>query len=229
MKLVKIKKLTKQKFLNLYELTYKNEDGKLFTWIEASRFDTRELVCINGKVKANCVCIIPKTIVDNEPALIITKEFRLPINNYVYGFPAGIIDGTESPELAAVRELYEEIGAKKFGKVSRLTDACLNSEGLTDESTITLEVEVLQLGKQHLEETEDITYEVVKIKYLNYYLKDKILGAKLGIYAPMIVQNYKLNQTIKQLKSQIAQTESSKNSTKTNHLSSNHIVEQSFN
>ncbi|MBO5884217.1 MAG: NUDIX hydrolase [Clostridia bacterium] len=206
MKLVKIKKLTKQKFLNLYELTYKNKDGKLFTWIEASRFDTRELVCINGKVKANCVCIIPKTIIDGEPALIITKEFRLPINNYVYGFPAGMIDGNESPELAAIRELYEEIGAKKFGKVSRLTDACLNSEGLTDESTITLEVEVLELGKQHLEETEDITYEIVKVKDLNYYLKDKILGAKLGIYAPMIVQYYKLEQKVKKLEEQLSST-----------------------
>ena len=202
MKLVKIQKLTNEKFLNLYNLIYQTDDGKLVTWTMSSRYDIEHLTCKSGDVKADCVCIIPKIIVNGEPCLIITKEFRLPVNNYVYGFPAGLIDGNETPELSAVRELGEEIGATKVGKVTRLTEACLNSEGLTDESTVTLEAEILELGNQNLQDEEDISYEIVKIKDLNKFLEGKILGAKLGVYAPVIVRNYELEKAIKYLKAE---------------------------
>ena len=201
-KLVGVEKLTNEKFLNYYKVTYLSPAGKEVSWCMASRNNLENLVCKTGKVEANCVCIIPKVMVDEEPALIITKEFRLPIGGYVYGFPAGVIDNGESPINAAIRELYEEVGATKVNNVKVLCGACLNSEGLTDESTITIEAEVLELKEPDLQDDEDIKYEIVKLKDMEEYIAGKNLGVRAGMYIPMMVREYERMQMYKELKEQ---------------------------
>lgn len=197
-KLLKIEKLTNEKFLNYYKVTFLSPNGKEVNWSFASRNNEENLVCKTGKINGNGVCIIPKTIINDEPALIITKEYRLPIGNYVYGFPAGIIDNNEDVVSAAIRELHEEVGVTKVDNVKLLTGPCLNSEGMTDESTYTVELDVLEIGKQNLQDEEDIQYEIVKIKDLEKYIKDKILSVRAGMYIPMIVREYELIKKLKE-------------------------------
>ena len=43
-----------------------------------------------------------------EDLVLLQKEFRMATNNWVYNFPAGLIDEGETPEEAAIRELKEE-------------------------------------------------------------------------------------------------------------------------
>ena len=40
--------------------------------------------------------------------ILVCKEFRYPLNDFCYEFPAGLIDEGETPEEAAIRELKEE-------------------------------------------------------------------------------------------------------------------------
>lgn len=201
--LINIEKLTEEKFLNYYKLTYLSPNGKKVTWCMASRNGIEELVCKKREVKGDAVCIIPKVLIDGEPALIITKEYRLPVGDYVYGFPAGLIDEGENPLLAAARELKEEIGVTKFGNINVLSNACFNSEGLTDETTIVVEAEILKIDKQELQDEEDITYEIVKLKDIEEYIKDKKLGVKAAMYIPMIVREYKLLKKNMELEKQL--------------------------
>ena len=42
--------------------------------------------------------------------ILINKEYRMSVGDYVYNFPAGLIDEGETPEVAAKRELKEETG-----------------------------------------------------------------------------------------------------------------------
>lgn len=198
-RLVNVEKLTDERFLNYFKVTYESPKGKTVSWCMASRNNIENLVCKTGKVEANCVCIIPRIKVDGEPALIITKEFRLPIGGYVYGFPAGVIDPGESPIDSAARELHEEIGVTKVGNIKVLSGACLNSEGLTDESTVTIEVDVKEIGEQVLQDDEDIQYEIVKLSELEEYIKGKNLSVRLGMYAPMAMREYELYSEIKEL------------------------------
>lgn len=43
-----------------------------------------------------------------EDRLVLVVQYRPPIKTYCVEFPAGLLDENESPEKAAIRELYEE-------------------------------------------------------------------------------------------------------------------------
>lgn len=202
MKLKKIKKLTDERFLNLYDLTYEDENGKEIHWTMSSRFSEDQLACISKKLKTSAVCIVPKVMKDGEPAIVVIKEFRLPLNDYVYSFPAGLIEKDEDSIACAVRELKEEIGATKFGNI-KVIGSSLNSEGLTDECTTTIEAEILEFGEQDLQDEEDIKYEIVKIKDLNEYLKDKKASVRLQLVADSLTKQYELKKENEKLKKEL--------------------------
>jgi len=129
MKLKGIKKLTNERFLNLYDLIYENESGKEIHWTVASRFSEDQLICNSKELNASAVCIVP--IFDNGD-LLVTREFRYAINNYCLEFPAGLIDPGETPVEAAKRELKEETGLDTE-KVLFTLPGGYSSAGMTDE------------------------------------------------------------------------------------------------
>lgn len=77
----------------------------------------------------NAVAIIP--IFDNGDILMI-REYRYPLNDYVWAFPAGLIDPGEDYETAAIRELKEETGIN-VKRIIRSYAGGFSSEGMTDE------------------------------------------------------------------------------------------------
>ena len=75
-----------------------------------------------------------------EKKIVITKEYRVPLAGYEYGFPAGLIDPGETVEQTARRELHEETGlmVTRFLKIST---PVYSSAGMTDESVAMVYVE----------------------------------------------------------------------------------------
>ena len=103
----KIIKQTSNKFLNLYELEAERRNGKVSPYYMASRAeDVEKLKIINGENKADCVAIYG--IYDNK--VVLVRQYRYPIDGYIYEFPAGIIENGEDMVSAAVREMQEETG-----------------------------------------------------------------------------------------------------------------------
>lgn len=188
-----VTQLTNERFLNMYDLEYEHE-GKIIHWTVASRNKPQDLLCVTGKSKADTVCIIPKVIENGEEYIIMTKEFRQPINDYVYSFPAGLVEEGEDPLISCVRELQEEIGVEEVSEVTQLSDICFNSEGMTDESVIMYEVVVTKIGKQNLQDHEDIKGIKVKISDLPDFIRGKKLSTRAGIYCPMIAREYALKK-----------------------------------
>lgn len=199
MKLVNVKKLTNERFLNMYDLEYEH-NGEIIHWTIASRNSAEELVSVTGKEKADTVCIIPKYTNAGKECVILTKEYRQPINDYVYSFPAGLVEKGENLFECCARELKEEIGADEISQVNKLTDICYNSEGMTDESVVMFEVVISKLGRQELQDHEDIKVFIVPIEELEKFIKDKKLSTKAGIYCPMIAREYELKKQIQSLK-----------------------------
>ena len=95
--------------------------------------------CLTGNYQLpDAVVIVPFHTVKNK--MVITREYRVPLDDYEYGFPAGLVDNDESVEQAARRELMEETGltVSRFIKVS---PPIYSSAGMTDESVAMVYVE----------------------------------------------------------------------------------------
>jgi ADP-ribose pyrophosphatase len=107
----KLTPMTETKFLSLYDAEYKNKKGKDKHWIIASRknYDTLIAQYYEGK-EEKIDAVIIAALHKNSNSLVLIKQFRIPLNDYVYELPAGLLDANESIEEAVSRELKEETG-----------------------------------------------------------------------------------------------------------------------
>ena len=195
-KLINVTKLTNDPWLNMYSAKYRNGNKEL-DWAFCSRNSEDKLVCKNtDNVECNTVVIAPKYNKDGEECLILCKEFRYPLNDYIYSFPAGLVEAGEDVELSAIRELREEIGAE-VSTIRPLTGISYNSEGMSDENVIFYEAVISELHSTDLEESEDISYEIVPIKDIVEYMKGKMFSAKVSLYCAMSHEIYLIKQNMK--------------------------------
>lgn len=150
-------KLTHEKWLNLFAATYENR-GHVGRWVFASRKDRPHV-----DPAGDAVILVPVLRNPGEPPrLVLVREFRVPVNGYVLGFPAGLIDPGETAETTARREIREETGLEVTA-VTRITQPLLMSSGLTDEAAALAFVDVRGTPAPALEASEDI--EVVLLDY----------------------------------------------------------------
>ena len=164
-KLIELKKETNNKFLNLYRAYYETQNGKTRFYEFASRKDENNCVINNPNNKPDAVRILPYYKKGKDIFVVFIKEFRSPLNKYIYGLPAGLVDDGEKPIDTGVREIYEEIGGKVLN-IEKVIDCAYSDAGLTDESLTCFNAEVELNGLQHLEENEDIKLKIVKLEDL---------------------------------------------------------------
>lgn len=203
-KVVDVKKITNNKFINIYNVKYQTETGEVNYEIATRRKSEQEMAVMGNK-KADAVRILPYIKKDNEIYVVLIKEFRYPVNDYIYSIPAGIIDEGESPAKAAYRELKEEIGAT-IKRLTQTTNINYISAGMSDESVICFEAEVQSLARQHLEKSEDIEVKLVTIDELNKMLASENFGAQSIFQLKAFTIKYeleKLKQENKKLKEQL--------------------------
>ena len=133
--------LAQTRFVKLVERTYYNKECKLSKWTFAQRNNNRQAVMIIAYVDGK---------------LAVTKEYRVPIADYEWSFPAGLIDDGESPEMAAKRELKEETGLELIEIIHR-SPFMYNSAGITDEQICIIYCHAKgQVTNEFQEEGEDI-------------------------------------------------------------------------
>lgn len=153
-----IKQLSNRKYINLFEATY-DVDGKKVSYDFVSR---KDLANDLHNTNVDAVRILPYIKDGNSIKVVLIKEFRYTINDYIYSTPAGLIDKGETPREAAIREAKEEIGAT----VVNITDSFIGypSVGLSNEIIQCFDAEVKLDKKQKLDEIEDISIEIVELK-----------------------------------------------------------------
>ena len=130
-----IKKLTDNRFLNLYELDAQFRDGSRAPYYVASRRRTAE------QLKAVTHDNHPDGVIlygvhgEKKDKVVLIRQFRYPLNGYVYEFPAGLVEPGEDMMDAGIREMYEETGLNftpvDAGSYSR---PFFTTIGMTDES-----------------------------------------------------------------------------------------------
>ena len=137
MKIKNAKKLTNLKWLNLFDVTYQDKHGQNKSWEVATR--ARQPKCISGRY-ATPDAVVIVAYHNSENKIVVIREYRVPLADYEYGFPAGLIDNGESVEQAVRRELKEETGLDLI-KVIRVSPPLYSSAGMTDESVAMVYIE----------------------------------------------------------------------------------------
>lgn len=160
-----IEKKEQGKFITRYDIHYKTEDNKDKIYEMISRnpnitsFDE-----LHGKAADAVVIIVTNESGDK---ILLNKEFRLAPGEWVYNFPAGLIDPGETPKESAKRELWEETGlclyeiddfiGTSYSAVgfSNETNVCVvgKARGEFHKSTSTLEeIEPVWVSKEEVKE-----------------------------------------------------------------------------
>jgi ADP-ribose pyrophosphatase len=152
------KKLTNLKWLNLFDVAYVDKNGRNKSWQIATR--ARQPKCVSGRfTEPDAVVIVPFHTLENK--IVITREYRVPLADYEYGFPAGLVDDGESVEQAVRRELKEETGLS-LTRVISTSPPVYSSAGMTDESVVMVYIECSgKPSTAHNTESEAIEVELI--------------------------------------------------------------------
>ena len=127
-----IKKQTDNRFLNLYELDATFRDGSRAPYYVASRRkDAESLKAATGDRHADGV-ILYGVYGNQKDKVVLVRQYRYPLGDYVYEFPAGLVEPGEDMLDAGIREMYEETGLN-FTPV-QTARPFFTTIGMTDES-----------------------------------------------------------------------------------------------
>ncbi len=150
-------------YLTMYERTYKHKEREhKHFFVSRSKTASGPAGVHTPDKKPDAVIIVAFHRDDSkdnrsyhEPKLVLTDEFRVPIGTREISFPAGIIENGEAPQIAAVREMFEETGLTFVPKV--VSPVLYSSAGMTDESCcVVIGTAEGTPSADNLEEAEDI-------------------------------------------------------------------------
>ena len=130
-----VKRLTENRFLNLYELDARQRDGKAIRYYVASRAKgTENLKAVSGHRRADGV-IMYGVYGEQKDRIVLIRQYRYPLGDYIYEFPAGLVEPGEDVREAGIREMFEETGMtftpREGGDFER---PFFTTVGMTDES-----------------------------------------------------------------------------------------------
>jgi ADP-ribose pyrophosphatase len=132
-KFLGVKKGEQGKFITRYNVQYETNDGQIKDYEMISRnSDIDSFDKLHGK-QADAVVIIATD--EHDERILINKEFRLAPGEWVYNFPAGLIDPGEKPEESAVRELMEETGLELY-EIDDFIGTSYSAVGFSNETNV---------------------------------------------------------------------------------------------
>ena len=102
--------------------------------------------------------------IQDDGKIVLVRQYRYPVDDFVWELPAGRLDPGESPEQAAQRELQEEIGFK----AGRLQEMVFfhTTPGFCDESMHVFRATALLASKAQGDEDERIEVQAFTLSDL---------------------------------------------------------------
>lgn len=134
MKLISLEKRYEGKYLTYYIANYETKKNHIKSYEFVSRHHDLTIDSFGKDIPVG-VSIVSFSKDGNK--ILLEKEFRLATNNWVFNFPAGLIDKGETPENAAKRELKEETGLDLV-KIKQVLSSSYTSQVMSDEILITV-------------------------------------------------------------------------------------------
>ena len=138
-----IKPLFESKYIKVFDLQY----GENRHYYNATRRSLDNLVAVKSDEEFRnmlpdaVTCVVILKIKDDEPKLLLSKEFRYPAGQFLLSPPAGLLDAEDAENAnpilsAAAREITEETGIHlaETDSLTVIHPLLFSTPGMTDES-----------------------------------------------------------------------------------------------
>lgn len=184
--------LAETKFLSLVDAEYENKKGTTKHWIIASRKDFKTLKNqYFNEVKEKIDAVVIMALHKELKKLVLIKQFRVPLNDYVYELPAGLVDEDELMEQAVKRELREETGLNLLEiDYNKTKNGVYISAGMTDESVALVYCSCEgTVSNKYLEADEDIETLLISQEEAKEILRET---TKMDIKVYMLLQSFSI-------------------------------------
>ena len=189
----KITQKTHNKFVNLYDLDVTHKNGVASHYYVASRAKTEdELKLVTRENHPDGVIMFgihgPK-----RDKVVLIRQYRYTIGDYVYEFPAGLVERGEDYREAAVREMHEETGLKfiPLDVDPMFEEARFTTVGLTDESCATVYGYTEgEISDKYLEESEELEIVLADRDEVRRILKEE----KVAIMCAYQLMHFLVNE-----------------------------------
>lgn len=172
MRILGKKMLYKGNWISLNEITYRGKNEERFKWESVERTNF-----------VNTVVMVARLVPSGRYILI--KQYRPVIDNYVIGFPAGLMEDANI-EKNALRELKEETGYT--GEVKSISPMLYSNAALLSDTVRLVNVDIDEKlteninPEQELEETEDIEVILVeKDSISDFVMEQQKKGLAIGL------------------------------------------------
>ena len=133
MKYQGIKKIHEGKFITRYDVDYITAEGHAKTYEMISRNKNIETLSDLQNRKADSVVMILTD--ESGERILVSREYRMAMAQWIYNFPAGLIDPGETPEESAKRELWEETGLELV-RIDDVLDNSYSAIGFSNERNV---------------------------------------------------------------------------------------------
>lgn len=169
---------TKNRFLNMFELEVTHKNGKESHYFVSSRAEKVEDLKISTKENIPDGVIIFSILkeADGQEKVVLIRQYRYPIDAYIYEFPAGLVDKGEDIAQAAVRELKEETGLvlDPIPVSEEYEKPYFTTVGMTDESCATVYGYASgTMSRKYQEESEEIEVVLADKEEIRRILKEE--------------------------------------------------------
>lgn len=156
-KIKNVTNISNTKFISLYDVEFENRVGDKRHWMVSSRKTEQELKDIYLEKKEDNPDAVVLLVIHKETnKLVLLKQYRVPVNGFIYELPAGIIDNKEDIKEASKRELKEETGLDLI-EIKKIHRKYYISPGMTDESVVLVcGLCSGQISDKYLEDDEEI-------------------------------------------------------------------------
>ncbi len=175
-KITGITKKTENPFVNLYELDRESKTGKKGKYYVASRAKSeKDLKLVTGKNVPDGV-VIYSLYGEKQDKVVLIRQYRYALNDFIYEFPAGLVEDGEPYKETAIREMKEETGLEftPLTVNSAYEKPAFTTVGLTDEScAIVFGTSTGEISKEFQEDTEEIEVVLADREEVRRILKEE--------------------------------------------------------
>ena len=139
-KIHSVEKLTDNKFVNLYNVKATSVHNTPVSYFVASRAKSIEKMKLTTRENNPDGVIIYSIYGEKRDKVVLVRQYRYTLGDYIYEFPAGLVEPGEDFHEGAVREMKEETGLvfEPLKVDPAYEKPYFTTVGMTDESCATV-------------------------------------------------------------------------------------------